>query len=63
MLASSGGQTAPRERTVKFRVIAEAQVKTDQIDARVLAERLDCDYLPAIWVRDASAPTRTCGGR
>ena len=37
-------------RTV--RVIAEAKVKTDQIDARVLAELLACDYLPAIWIGD-----------
>jgi transposase len=36
----------------KVRVIAEAKVKTDQIDARVLAELLDCDYLPAIWIGD-----------
>jgi transposase len=36
----------------KVRVIAEAKVKTDQIDARVLAELLACDYLPAIWVGD-----------
>ena len=36
----------------KVRVIAEAKVKTDQIDARVLAELLACDYLPAIWIGD-----------
>lgn len=34
----------------KVRVIAEAKVKTDQIDARVLAELLACDYLPAVWI-------------
>jgi transposase len=36
----------------KVRVIAEAKVKTDQIDARVLAELLACDHLPAIWIGD-----------
>ncbi len=36
----------------KVRVIAEAKVKTDQIDARVLAELLACDYLPAVWIGD-----------
>jgi transposase len=36
----------------KVRVIAEAKVKTDEIDARVLAELLACDYLPAVWIGD-----------
>ena len=36
----------------KVRVIAEAKVKTDQIDARVLAELLACDYLPVVWIGD-----------
>lgn len=36
----------------KVRVIAEAKVKTDQIDARVLAELLAYDYLPAVWIGD-----------
>ena len=36
----------------KVRVIAEAKVKTDEIDARVLAELLACNYLPAVWIGD-----------
>ncbi len=28
------------------------KVKTDQIDARVLAELLACDYVPAVWIGD-----------
>jgi transposase len=36
----------------KVRVIAEAKLKTDQIDARVVAELLACDYLPATWIGD-----------
>lgn len=37
----------------KVRVIAEAKIKTDKVDARVLAELLRADYLPGIWVPDA----------
>ncbi len=37
---------------MKTRVIAEAKVKTDKIDAEVLAQLLRCDYLPSIWKPD-----------
>ena len=36
----------------KTRAIAEAKVKTDKVDAAVLAELLAADYLPAVWVAD-----------
>jgi transposase len=36
----------------KVRVIAEAKVKTDKIDARVLAELLAAGYVPEVWVGD-----------
>jgi len=36
----------------KVRVIAEAKVKTDRIDARVLAELLAAGYVPEVWVGD-----------
>jgi len=36
----------------KTRVIAEAKVKTDKVDARVLAELLAVDYLPTVWLAD-----------
>jgi len=36
----------------KTRAIAEAKVKTDKVDAAVLAELLACDYLPSVWVAD-----------
>ncbi len=36
----------------KTRVIAEAKVKTDKIDARVLAELLAANYLPSVWLPD-----------
>jgi transposase len=38
---------------LRTRAIAEAKVKTDKIDAQVLAELLFCDYLPRVWQPDA----------
>ena len=35
---------------VKTKAIAEANVKTDKVDAFVLAQLLRCDYLPSVWV-------------
>jgi transposase len=37
---------------LKTRVIAEAKVKTDKVDAEVLARLLAADFLPAVWVPD-----------
>src|SRR5207244_9637777 len=37
---------------VKVRAIAEAKIKTDKVDSRVLAELLRCDYLPRVWQPD-----------
>jgi transposase len=34
---------------LRTRAIAEAKIKTDKIDARVLAELLRADYLPCVW--------------
>lgn len=36
----------------KTRVIAEAKIKTDKVDASVLAELLAADYLPSVWQAD-----------
>jgi len=36
----------------KTRAIAEARVKTDKVDAEVLAQLLAADYLPSVWVAD-----------
>jgi transposase len=36
----------------KTRAIAEAKVKTDTVDARVLAELLAANYLPGVWLAD-----------
>lgn len=38
---------------LKVRAIAEAKIKTDKVDARVLAELLRCNYLPVVWQPDA----------
>jgi transposase len=37
---------------LRTRAIAEAKVKTDKVDARVLAELLRAGYLPGIWRPD-----------
>lgn len=36
----------------KTRAIAEAKVKTDKVDARILAQLLAVDFLPDTWVAD-----------
>jgi transposase len=41
---------------MKTRAIAEAKVKTDKVDAAVLAELLAADYLPSVWVADEQTP-------
>lgn len=37
---------------LRTKAIAEAKVKTDKVDALVLAQLLRCDYLPAVWRPD-----------
>jgi transposase len=37
---------------MQTRAIAQAKVKTDKIDAFVLAKLLRCDFLPAVWQPD-----------
>ena len=43
---------------MKVRAIAEAKVKTDKVDAQVLAHLLRCDYLPEVWQPDAATQTQ-----
>ena len=38
---------------LKTKAIAEAKIKTDKVDAQVLAHLLRCDYLPDVWQPDA----------
>jgi transposase len=45
----------------KSRAIAEAKVKTDKVDARILAQLLAADFLPPVWRRRSRprcSPTR-----
>jgi transposase len=42
----------------KTRAIAEAKVKTDKVDAAILAQLLAADYLPAVWVADEDTQAR-----
>src|ERR1035437_8297664 len=37
---------------MKSRAIAEAKVKTDKVDAAVLAQLLAADFIPEVWVPD-----------
>jgi transposase len=37
---------------LKTKAIAEAKIKTDKVDALVLAQLLRCDYLPSVWHPD-----------
>lgn len=39
---------------LKTKAIAQASVKTDKVDAHVLAQLLRCDYLPGVWVPNDS---------
>lgn len=39
---------------LRTKAIASAKIKTDKVDARVLAELLRCDYLPEVWQPDAA---------
>jgi transposase len=34
---------------LKTKAIAEASIKTDKVDARVLAQLLRCNFLPSVW--------------
>src|SRR5689334_8095491 len=37
---------------LQTKAIAQAKIKTDKVDARVLAHLLRCDYLPEVWMPD-----------
>ena len=42
---------------MKTRAIAEAKIKTDKIDALILAQLLRLNYLPAVWCPDPETQT------
>ena len=39
---------------LRTKAIAQAKIKTDKIDAEVLAQLLRCDYLPDVWEPDGA---------
>lgn len=43
---------------MRTRAIAEAKIKTDRVDALVLAQLLRCDYLPTVWIPDPATRER-----
>src|SRR5213596_515505 len=53
LLASRAGRVVV-SNPAKTRAIAEAKVKTDKVDAAILAQLLAADYLPAVWLPDAA---------
>ena len=53
VLASRAGQVVV-SNPAKTRAIAEAKVKTDKVDAEILAQLLAADYLPSVWLPDAA---------
>ena len=49
---------------LQTKAIAQAKIKTDKVDAKVLAHLLRCDYLPEVWQPDERTRTmRTVCGR
>src|SRR5262249_41637522 len=52
LLASRAGRVVV-SNPVKTRAIAEANVKTDKVDAQILAQLLAADFLPPVWRPDA----------
>jgi transposase len=42
----------------KTRAIAESRVKTDKVDAQILAQLLAADYLPEVWIADEATQAR-----
>jgi len=53
LLCQHAGQVVV-SNPLKTRVIAEAKVKTDKVDAEILAQLLAADFLPPVWVPDAA---------
>ncbi len=49
VLASRAGRVVV-SNPAKTRAIAEAKIKTDKVDAEILAQLLAADYLPSVWL-------------
>jgi transposase len=50
---------------LKVKAIAESRIKTDKVDAGVLAQLLRCDFLPEVWIPDKTTRLlrQMCGHR
>ena len=53
VLASRAGRVVV-SNPARTRAIAEAKVKTDKVDAAILAQLLAADFLPPVWMPDAA---------
>lgn len=65
VLASCAGRVVV-SNPAKTRAIAEAKIKTDKVDAAILAQLLAADFLPACGCRTrrpARCAGRSCAGR
>lgn len=51
-LLQSGTARVVLSNPIKTRIIAESKIKTDKIDARVIAELARVGYLPEVWLPD-----------
>ena len=56
LLAQHAGQVVV-SNPMKTRAIASAKVKTDQVDAGILAQLLAANFIPAVWVPDPATRT------
>jgi transposase len=65
LLGSRAGRVVV-SNPAKTRAIAEAKVKTDKVDAAILAGLLAADYLRRVWLPEAETAAlrgRCCAGR
>jgi len=51
LLGSHAGRVVV-SNPAKTRAIAEAKIKTDKVDAQILAQLLAADFLPPVWIPD-----------
>ena len=54
VIVDEAGRLLHTERFPATRAIASAKIKTDRVDATVLAQLLRLDYLPRVWQPDAA---------
>ncbi|MCA1679777.1 MAG: transposase, partial [Actinobacteria bacterium] len=60
LLAEHAGRVTV-SNPMRTRAIASAKVKTDKIDAKVLAQLGAADFLPEVWAPDEVRPVRNIG--